>query len=329
MFSAGCRQSNQSKKDTDQNDSITSGSVQRTNGAVNNEGVELFYETVGIGKDTIIFLHGVPSTMYAFVSDLEIFSDYFTMIFFDQRGGGRSSLILNPDSLTWQANVKDLEAIRVHFNIDKLNIMGISWGSALAILYASEYPKHVNKLILLPMRTRKNPPIPEDAEPLPASIDRKTDSIINSLMNKMESAEDPIGLCEEMWSMILPYLFYDSSYINTFKGNFCQEPPEVIRYTFKVGSAKMGSLGDYDFRPILEQIHSPSLIIKGTYIRMYPEWVEEWAAWLPESRMLWVDETGLVPWVEKPELLIVACTDFISGNWPEGAKVIDKEDQIK
>jgi proline iminopeptidase len=323
LFTAGCRQTNQSKKDTDQNEIITNGSVHRTNGFVNNEGVELFYETVGTGRDTVIFLHGVPSTMYAFISDLEIFSDYFTMIFYDQRGGGRSSLILDPDSLKWQVNVKDLEAIRVHFNINKLNIMGVSWGSALAVLYASEFPMHINRLILLPMRVRKNPEIPKNAKPPPATIDSLTNFKIDSLRNSMESSGDPVGLCQELWSLGLPYLFYDSSYLNIFKGNFCQEPPNVLRYTWKVGAAKMGSLGDFDLRPILANISSPCLIIKGTYITMYPEWVEEWAAWLPESRMLWVDETGFALWVEKPDVFLDACTNFIDGN------VIDQEKFIK
>lgn len=323
----GWRTSNRSEKGPSQKkDSKIIESVKRTTGTVNNNGVELYYEIVGSGKDTIIFLHGSPSTMYAFVNDLDILSSHFTMIFYDQRGGGRSSLILAPDSMTWQVNVTDLEAIRAHFNIKKLNIMGISWGSALAVLYANDYLDHIKSLILFPMGVRKEPGVPKNAKPIPPLFDSVSVKRIDELLNDWESSDDPIAICEEYWSIVLPKYFHDSSYIHRIKGSFCQEPPEVMRYTWRVSNARIQSLGDWDFRPILENIYSPTLIIKGTSTPwMYPEWSEEWVAWLPNSRMLWVDESGLFPWVEKPEIIFDACVAFFNGDWPKKAKKIVKK----
>jgi len=185
---------------------VAKDSTMHVNGIVNKNGVKLYYEVVGSGKDTLVFLHGTPSTMYAFVKDLESFSNYFTMIFYDQRGGGRSSLILNPDSLTWQENVKDLEAIRAYFNINKLNILGISWGSALAALYADTFPDNIKSLILFPMRARKNPGVPKNAKPRQPLLDSLSNKRMNELLEQWESADDPIAICEEYWSIISEHL---------------------------------------------------------------------------------------------------------------------------
>ncbi len=325
----GFRTADRSDKDLSlKKDNTVIDSVNRTAGIVNNNGIKLYYEIVGSGKDTIIFLHGTPSTMYAFVNDLDILSNHFTMIFYDQRGGGRSSLILDPDSLTWQENIKDLEAIRAHFNITKLNLMGISWGSALAVLYANDYLEYINSLILFPMPARKEPDVPRNAEPRAPLLDSVSVKRMDELLNDWESSDDPIAICEEYWSILSSKLYHDSTYVQRIKGSFCQEPPEVMRYTWRVSEARLESLGDFDLRPILKKINSPSLIIKGTSTRMYPEWSEEWAAWLPNSRMLWVDESGYFPWVEKPEIIVDACIAFFNGDWPIDAKIIDKESFI-
>jgi proline iminopeptidase len=43
--------------------------------------------------------------------------------------------------------VDDIDAIRKELNIDKLNILGHSWGAVLATHYASRYPDRVKRII--------------------------------------------------------------------------------------------------------------------------------------------------------------------------------------
>lgn len=72
-----------------------------------------------------------------------------SIIFYDQRGCGKTAFPKDTSSITIQNYISDLEAIRVHLNIDKLNLAGHSWGAILAIDYSKQYPEHLNKLILL------------------------------------------------------------------------------------------------------------------------------------------------------------------------------------
>ena len=76
-------------------------------------------------------------------------SGNYEIIIYDQRGTGRS-FIKNPDStnITMRLMVEDIERLRKHLHIDKLVIMGHSFGGMLASYYAAFYPEHIKALIL-------------------------------------------------------------------------------------------------------------------------------------------------------------------------------------
>jgi pimeloyl-ACP methyl ester carboxylesterase len=80
--------------------------VERAHGHLKGaEGARLFFETVGEAPDTLVFVHGTPSTMYSLAHDFDRLADQFTLVFFDQRGGGRSESVLEPKALSWQLHV--------------------------------------------------------------------------------------------------------------------------------------------------------------------------------------------------------------------------------
>ena len=72
----------------------------------------------------------------------------FRMVFFDQRGCGRSTPHAElEDNTTW-ALVEDIERIRDHLGIEIWLVFGGSWGSTLALAYAVTHPERVAGLIL-------------------------------------------------------------------------------------------------------------------------------------------------------------------------------------
>ena len=283
-------------------------------------GVRIFYELVGNGPDTVAFVHGTPSTMYSLARDFAGLGDRFTLLFFDQRGGGRSQLVLSADSLTWQYHVRDIEALREQLHISRLHLFGVSWGSLLAARYAVQYPQRVNRVVLFPMRARSNPDVPADPGPLAPPLDNSVRRRTDSLVAAWPMSADPRAVCEEYWRLQRPGFFADTVRAQTMLGSFCEEPPEVLRHTWQVSAARLGSLGTYDLRPELRQLHAPVLVVKGTHTTMYHAWTEEWALALPDSRVLWVENTGLLPWIEKPTQVLPALRAFYTGSWPNGAK---------
>jgi len=72
------------------------------------------------------------------------------LIFYDQRGNGKSTMEkIDNTTFTVELMIEDLEELRKEFGIDKLNIIGHSWGGLLAMYYAVKYPDNVKRLILV------------------------------------------------------------------------------------------------------------------------------------------------------------------------------------
>lgn len=282
------------------------------------DGVRLFYRKVGTGKNPIVLLHGGPgSNMNSVWPDLEPLAKRFTVLMYDQRGGGRSQVITDPTKLRYTDHVRDLEALREHFGLEQMVLIGESWGAGLAALYAMEHPERVSRLLLLG-------PIP----PSRALITRrfgKTDERIDfskrlaKYRRALPTAPDPVALCREFFSVYMTALFYDKSAINRRRGSSCDAPPEAARNYMVVNDATLGSLGDYDFLPKLRQLRTPTLIVEGEQSTPTLEGVRAWAEAMPNARLLLVSNSGHFPQVERPDLFFPVVERFLKGSWPTGA----------
>ena len=74
--------------------------------------------------------------MNAVWPDLQPLAGNRGILMYDQRGGGRSEIITDPNRLTAADHVRDLEAVRVALDLDRFALVGESWGARLAVLYA-------------------------------------------------------------------------------------------------------------------------------------------------------------------------------------------------
>jgi proline iminopeptidase len=72
----------------------------------------------------------------------------YRIILFEQRGCGRSTPHASlEDNTTWHL-VDDMERLREHLRIDRWQLFGGSWGSALSLAYAQAHPDRVTELVL-------------------------------------------------------------------------------------------------------------------------------------------------------------------------------------
>jgi len=96
----------------------------------------------------VVCLHGGPGATSN--PDIQRFFDpvRYRIITFDQRGCGRSTPTRCLVHQTPQSLVKDIEHIRKTLRIKRWVVMGSSFGSLLAILYAAKYRKYVTALLL-------------------------------------------------------------------------------------------------------------------------------------------------------------------------------------
>lgn len=114
-------------------------------------GVRLYTRRTGSGPPVVV-LHGGPGAHHDYLlpqyDRLAEPWERRTLLYYDQRGGGRSP-VSRETPVGWREHVADLEALRQHWTIETLTLLGYSWGGLLAVLYTLEHPDRVARLALV------------------------------------------------------------------------------------------------------------------------------------------------------------------------------------
>jgi proline iminopeptidase len=109
----------------------------------------LYARDVGDGRPFIV-LHGGPDFDHAYLlPELDELTDTYRLIYYDQRGRGRSADNVRPDDVTLASDLDDLDRVRRHFRLDSPVLLGHSWGAVLAMEFALRHPTLVSHLVLM------------------------------------------------------------------------------------------------------------------------------------------------------------------------------------
>ena len=96
----------------------------------------------------ILFLHGGPGGASQDHHKSNFDPTKQRVIFFDQRGCGRSLPLGSLEHNTTADLVEDIEKISVHLGLNTFTVTGGSWGSCLALAYSLAHPERVAALVL-------------------------------------------------------------------------------------------------------------------------------------------------------------------------------------
>ena len=285
-------------------------------------GVRLFYRLLGTGRDTLVIVHGGPgfSSGY-FGHDLDALVGTgrgHALLFYDQRGAGRSTLVKDSVGLSAPRFVEDLEAVRRHFKFEKLTILGHSWGAGVLALYAAQYPQRVGRMVIVGG-------IPLTAQGLHAFFgglragrDSATLRRMNQWAAALEADPEDQTACRELNALFFTPFFVDTTGATLRRVDFCSDPPPARRNSLVVNRYTWASLGAYDWRPALRQVTAPTLIIHGDREVIPMEYAREWAATMPNGRLLIMRGLGHFLYVEDPARFFSAIDAFLAGEWPSG-----------
>jgi proline iminopeptidase len=109
----------------------------------------LYTRVIGYGR-AVIVLHGGPDFDHGYLlPELDQLADAYRLIYYDQRGRGKSAEHVRPEDVTLASDVDDLDSVRQHFRLDAPVLLGHSWGTVLALEYALRHPTLVSHLVLM------------------------------------------------------------------------------------------------------------------------------------------------------------------------------------
>jgi proline iminopeptidase len=284
----------------------------------------LFYRAVGNGPDTVVVVHGFQGNNQNYLApDLQPLARGRTLLFYDQRGGGRSESVRDPEHLGLDDQVHDLEALRRHFGLERLSLLGHSGGTLIALRYALMHPASVERLLLV-----SAPPLvegygEETVRAFQMRLDSATWAEVNALHASLPTAQDPVAVCRQITRVTLPKAFLaDPTAVERMRGDFCAASEEALQTEPERLAAFQKSLSGLQWGRSLSELMVPVLFIHGDHDAIPVESARASAALLPDARILVIHGADHLPWLDQPAQFFVAADRFFEGTWPDRAEVI-------
>lgn len=286
------------------------GSASIEEGFVEVDGGRLFYKTMGSG-DPIVVLHGGPGFDHRqFLPYIWQLAEHHKVILFDQRGTGLSSGPVDPESISIDAFIEDIESVRRAFGIEKMNLVGHSWGGILAMHYGVRHPDKLKTLILCStaatvasfaeMRANYEADrLPEDAAVLQEIY--SSDGFKNG---------DPDAI-ESFWRMYFKPYFADQSLVSGLDLHFTEN---TIEHGNAVAGYLLQSVGDFDLHADLQVIRCPTLVIHGDADPMPVTYAELIHDSIESSDLVVIEGAGHWLFVDGTDDFVSAVGEFLSDH---------------
>lgn len=279
------------------------------------ENAQLYYREIGQGQP-IILLHGGPDFDHTYLlPDMDRLSDSFRLIYYDQRGRGKS--LGKVQDISIQSEIQDLEGLSEYFQLESVAVLGHSWGGLLALEYAIRYPDRVSHVIL--MNTG------------PASHD-------DYMLFQQERRKRAAGDVERLKALSSSATYEEGDpatvaeyYRIHFRGTLSQpEHLERLIQSLRVSFTNTGILkaraieerlmnetwwaSEYNSLPKLKHLNIPTLAIHGEYDFIPVECAAHITQAIPGARFVLLSECGHFSYLECPDQVRQEISDFFHGT---------------
>jgi len=250
-------------------------------------GTELFHLEVGNGLPCLVMHGGLGVDHSQFREALDPLGDVLRLVYYDHRGNGRSG---RPpiETLTLEQLAADADALRAHLGLEKVAVLGHSYGGCVALQYALRYPRHLSHLLLIGTT---------------AAWDY-TDEIIAELRRRASSAEvlaafldvaaDDAGFARDQKLVAAALGFH------TFDPQRVERLFSATIWSARVCARSRELMPDCDVVSRLGEIDVPALILTGRHdFFCPPSQAERMRRGIRGSESIIFEQSGHYPFVEE------------------------------
>jgi proline iminopeptidase len=259
------------------------------------------------GAPRLFVLHGGPGAHldYLLPQFLDL-ADEFEMVFYDQRGGGRSRTD-SPAPITWEVHVADLRRVVEELGGEPPVLVGYSWGALLAMLYALEAA--AGRQAPTPARLALVNPAPAsrawrhafEAEFARRNAAPAVQALRAALASSGLRERDPAAHRQRAFELSVAAYFADPARAADLT---------PFRVTGRVQTQVWESLGDFELVPRLSGVRVPSLVVHGRQDPI-PLASAQAVAGALGAALVVLEDCGHVPYVERREALFAALRAFL------------------
>lgn len=268
-------------------------------------GVRLYFRSLGEGDAVLI-------PLVSWTEEFDSLANGRRLIFYDPRNRGQSTAV-PLDHISFQSDVRDLEAVRAYFALPKVSLIGWSYFGGVVARYAMEFPEHVERFVMV-----CGPPVRRSphSEAINRVMAERINSVAPGFLQELQANPTPSpDQFRKLWDLLREVRRGNNPF-RPMRGNpsqFPNESPEKVAALFQRGTQTQG---DWDWREDAKRATSPALFVFGTADFLPLEAAREWADCLPDARVFTMNDVGHFPSLEDPDHFFLALDTFLHGHWP-------------
>jgi len=269
-------------------------------------GGKLYYEVIGSGNATpLVLVNGGPGFDHTYFHTSPAWDSLAKnrrVIFYDQRGNGRSAALKPGQSCTLADQIDDLEALRAHLGVEKMDLLGGSWGGYLSMAYAARHPDRIAHLILVDSAAPKwSETIFLFDQVFPETTERQAGGAFAREFGD-KAAED--ASIREYLSMI----FYSPEKRDAYMARMGD-----LGYEPAVARAISKATKNLDLTPKLAGFRFPTLVITGRYdMNVVPLTAWRMVHAIPAAKIVFFEKSGHLPSYEEPDKYRTVLETFLN-----------------
>ena len=295
----------------------TIGNRPTTQGKIPFKGYETWYEVVGTedapGRVPLLTLHGGPGACHDYLRSLEALADTGRrVVFYDQLGCGLSAIgESRPELWTVDLYLEEVDAVRAALGLDRIHLLGQSWGGMLAMEYMLRKPAGVVSLTVASS--------PASMVQWVAEANKLRDQLppeVQQTLLRHEAA----GTYDDPEYDAAMHVFYDRHVCRVVPN------PDYVQRSFaKLAAAPevyhtmngpsefhvVGTLKEWDIVDRLGEIDAPTLVTSGRFDEATPEIAGTVHRGIPGSEWVLFEESSHTPHAEEPERYLEVVADFL------------------
>ncbi|MGH9824756.1 MAG: alpha/beta fold hydrolase, partial [Blastocatellia bacterium] len=262
-------------------------------------GATIYYEVRGAESKglPLVVVNGGPGFDHNYLHCSKAWDDLARtrpVVFYDQRGNGRSGALKAGQSCTLADQISDLDALIAHLGYNKVDMLGHSWGGYLSMAYSARHPERIEKLIICDSAA----PRWQDTEFMFKYV--FPDKTAREDANNFAAALGDEHAAEENLKIYLSMLFYSEEKRDGFLAHAAEyhNDREVNRLVNQ-------DVARFDLNPELPKFKFPVLVLTGrfdmnvaasTAFKIHNE--------IPGSQFVVFERSGHLPFYEEPEKFI-------------------------
>ena len=287
-------------------------------GTIPFKGYETWYRIVGAGEEPgklpLLCLHGGSGAAHDYLESLQAMADTGRrVVFYDQLGCGRSSLPeAKPEMWTVELFVEEVDAVRRALSLDRVHLLGQSWGGMLGMEYELTQPEGLESLTVASS--------PASMIQWVAEANRLREALPPDVQQTLlrHEAEGTVASPE-----------YEAAMNVFYARHVCRvaPQPEYVQRTFAAiarnpevyhtmnGPSEfhvIGTLKTWDVIPRLGEIRVPTLVTSGRHDEATPLIAETVQKGIPGAEWVIFEESSNMAHAEEPERYMAVLDEFLT-----------------